>query len=269
MTISHAASRILTGSALRTIIAVIGFGGALLFGAAFAVSYARPTAVESLAKNFIRVEMERNSSAAVHTIESSVLVRLVVARLDTAGMVALRRQLADSVQARVARVAAEMRDADCPCRRFVEEAAGAVYGFPRGTRKPPVDQQLTALIRAAYMDFATKILREFRIFTAANALVLLLLGVAVVRRRDARLHLLPPALILVCSAVVIGYYYLFRQDWLHAVVFSDYVGLAYFGYLGAAFVLIADILLNRGRMTAGVVNAGSSVVGSAVNVLPC
>jgi hypothetical protein len=119
------------------------------------------------------------------------------------------------------------------------------------------------------MQVSAKLLREFRIFTAANALVLLFLGIAVVVRRNARVHLLPPAVILVVSAAVVGWFYLFQQDWLHTIVFSDYVGMSYFAYLAAPVLLIGDVMLNRGRVTVHLLNAGCSVVGSAASVLPC
>jgi hypothetical protein len=69
--------------------------------------------------------------------------------------------------------------------------------------------------------------------------------------------------------VVVGWFYLFRQDWLHAILFSDYVGLTYFAWLAAPALLLGDVLLNRGRISGHLLNAGSSVAGSALSVLPC
>ena len=43
--------------------------------------------------------------------------------------------------------------------------------------------------------------------------------------------------------------YLLNQDWLHAVVYSDYVGFAYLGYLALASALLADVVFNRARAT--------------------
>jgi hypothetical protein len=68
--------------------------------------------------------------------------------------------------------------------------------------------------------------------------------------------------ILVCSAGVVGWFYLFQQNWLHTIVFSNYVGMSYFAYLAAPVLLIGDVMLNRGRVTAHLLNAGSSVAGS-------
>lgn len=84
-------------------------------------------------------------------------------------------------------------------------------------------------------------------------------------RRNARLHLLPPAALLVCSAFVVGWFYLFEQDWLHTILFNDYVGVWYFAWVGAAFLFVCDAMFNRARVTAQVLNVG----GSTVSALPC
>ena len=97
------------------------------------------------------------------------------------------------------------------------------------------------------------LLREFRIFTAANALIFLLLGATTYWRRTAGLQLLLPAVVLVGSATLVGAFYLFAQDWLHTILFSDYVGLGYFAYVGMEAVCLADIVFNRARVTTEVV----------------
>lgn len=257
-------------SRLRFLLATIGFGGALLFGVAFAASYTHPTAVEGLAKNVIRAELERRVGERVAALDADWLggIAALLARRNAEEAAAIQRLLAHSVPANVARIAAEMRDPDCECRSatpavILEPAVWRVSLLSRAR------ERLTALIRTEYIGVSAKLMRELRIFTAANALVLLFLGIAVAVRRNARLHLLPPAVILVCSAGVVAWFYVFRQDWLHAILFSDYVGLGYFAYLAAPALLIGDVVLNRGRVIAGMVNAGADAVGSAAVLLPC
>jgi hypothetical protein len=257
-------------SQLRVLVAALGFGGALLFGSAFVASYTHPTFVEGVAKNVIRAEVERRVEKRVDALDAGWLGTLAafVAQREEGEIAAIRQMLADSMHASVATVAAEMGDPGCECRRAVlagirEQRLWRVSIFPL------VMARLTVLIRTRYLDVSAKLIREFRIFTAANALVLLFLGIAVLVRRNARLHLLPPAVILVCSAGVVGWFYLFQQDWLHTIVFSDYVGLSYFAWLAAPVLLIGDVVLNRGRVSAQLLNAGTSIVGSAATVLPC
>jgi uncharacterized membrane protein (GlpM family) len=257
-------------SRLRILVATIGFGGALLFGSAFAMSYAQPTWVEALAKNVIRAEVERRVDARIDALDAGWLGSMAarLSQRNEAEIASIRRTLADSVATKVARITAQMRDPSCECR---SAAAAAVEDASlwRVSLMERAGERLSALIRTGYMDVSARLIREFRIFTAANALVLLFLGIAVVVRRNARLHLVPAAATLACSAVVVAWFYLFRQDWLHTILFSDYVGLAYFAYLAAPVLLVGDVALNRGRVTAHLMNAGSNAVGGALSVLPC
>jgi hypothetical protein len=255
---------------LRILVATIGFGGALLFGGAFVASYTHPTFVEGLAKNIIRAEVERRVQQRVDALDAGWLGAIAahLARQNSGEAAAIHRLLADSVNAKVAWITAEMRNPDCECRGATLAGIRAPLLW-RVALLPQINERLTALIRTRYMEVSAKLIREFRIFTAANALVLLFLGIAVVVRRNARLHLVTPAAILVCSAVIVGWFYLFQQDWLHAVVFSDYVGLSYFAWLAAPVLLIGDVALNRGRVSAHLLNAGSNVLGGTVSVLPC
>ena len=85
-----------------------------------------------------------------------------------------------------------------------------------------------------------------------------------VLRPRASWHLLPAAVVLVLAAGVTAYLYLFNQNWLHTVVFSDYVGWAYFAYLGVAAGLLGDVVLNRGRIVGNVLSS----VGD-ISVSPC
>ena len=115
------------------------------------------------------------------------------------------------------------------------------------------------------MEVAEKLTREFRIFTGTNALIFALLGIAAFFKRGAGLHLVLPALALVLAATVTGYIYLFNQDWLHTILFSDYVGFTYLIYLSIVFAFLCDVLFNRARVTTQLLNS----IGSNIQVLPC
>lgn len=252
---------------IRRVCALLGFGGAFVFAFGLAVSYARPTAIESLGAKLIRIQVERDVRAAVQSPAGAALVRL--------GSAALRRKqreaealgrTAAGLRARIDQVSREMRDPACECRLA---SAAAVVLESRAGRLKSVEERLTGLIRSRYQGVAAALMREFRIFCTANGLVLLLLGLAAVARPRAGVHLMLPAAILVGAAIVVGSLYLFQQNWLHTIVFGEYVGLYYFGYLAAAALGLGDVLLNRGRLTTWMINGVANGVGAAVSVSPC
>ena len=249
---------------------MFGAIGALAFGSAFVTSYVNPGFVESIAKDVIRSEVEKRVREKVDSIDQRFLGgsagRFLKGHSNEIAL--LQKQLAEGLPQRLATVIGEMRDPNCECRRKIE----ATYRAGLESRIGAVSQaaeRLDTLIRSKYMETANQLTREFRIFTGTNAIVFALLAVATLTRSRAGLHLVPPAIVLLVAAMLTAYLYVFNQNWLHTIVFSDYVGFTYVAYLGVAFFFLCDILFNRARITTGLLNALFSAVGSAVCVLPC
>ena len=67
-------------------------------------------------------------------------------------------------------------------------------------------------------------------------------------------QLLLVAATVLSAALVVGGFYLFKQDWLHTLVFGSYVGWSYAAYLAAVTGLFADILFNEARVCANLLN---------------
>lgn len=246
-----------------TTVQAIGWVGALLFGAACAVSWLQPLWVEQAARELVRIEVEQRVGEKVDSLSNSRLVVLAQKALgDTEAEIARKRQvLRDGVPHRVAQAMANFLDADCECRRRLAERMelGEAAQLSSLTQ---VQAQLQGLIEHAYASATGQLMREFRIFTGANALVFAVLALAAGWRRLAATQLLLAAAVLVGAAGLTAGLYLFEQNWLHTVVFNDYVGWAYASYLGVAVVGLADVLLNRARVTRVVADAIGQVVSS-------
>jgi hypothetical protein len=155
-----------------------------------------------------------------------------------------------------------------PCRlrarEFLREHLAGKVSFLNAS-----NERLTSLIQSKYVEVAESLLREFRIFCAANALVFVFLGVVAFVKRQAGIQLLAPAFVLVVSAVVVACLYLFTQNWLQTVLLGQYVGFWYFPYLGLAVASLGDVLFNRARVTSAIVNAALSAVGGVASAVPC
>lgn len=255
---------------LRHSILITGIVGCLFFASAFLASLANPALVEQIAKDLIRHQVESIVREKIDAIDANFLSgkAAVFAKGYTNEVAVIKRQLAERLPARLGAVIAEMGNLDCECRKKIETHLKEGF-LLRMMEASKAEASLTSLIRTKYMDTATQLTREFRIFTGANALVFALLILAVLLKREAGLHLLPAAMVLLAAAATTAYLYLFKQNWLHTLVFNDYVGLTYLGYLGLAFAFLADIIFNRGRVTTELLNASLNAIGSAVHVLPC
>ena len=69
-----------------------------------------------------------------------------------------------------------------------------------------------------------------------------------------------PAVVLLGAAAVTGALYLFNQNWLHTIVYNDYVGMAYLVYLAAVAVALTDIVFNKARVTTRLLNLAFDAV---------
>ncbi len=229
----------------------------------------KPGFVEQIAKTVIRYEVEKKVQEKVEAIDSFLAKKAGALSKGYANEITQTKGLlVQQLPARLAEVIGEMQNLDCECRNKIETSIRAGFEW-RITSTSAAQERLTTLIRTKYMETASQLTREFRIFTGTNALVFALLIVAVLIKRQAGLHLLPSALVLLIAASISAYLYLFNQNWLHTLVFSDYVGLAYVGYLVGTFALLSDIIFNRARVTTELLNVVLNTVGSAIQVAPC
>jgi len=169
---------------------------------------------------------------------------------------------------KVANVVANMLDAECECRkRLVTIAEKTQSG--KLTSLTKVHDRLVGLIETAYAQVTQSLMREFRIFTAANTVAFALLGLLASANRKTSLPLVLPAVVLLSAVILTAGLYLFNQDWLHTVLYGEYVGYAYFGYLGSAALFFIDIAFNRARISELVLRAVQETVGAALRMLPC
>lgn len=252
------------------LLALLGFAGALLFGAALLGSLLFPVQIERAAGRMLAAELESRARAKFGEVQDTrvgALAQRLMASQE-ARIAELRGQLESDLPQRIEAVLAEMRDPACPCR------SGSTAGFTLGTLSAianleQAQQRLSEALRGQYRQLADKLHREFRIFSGSNALVFLLLGLAAVYKRRAGPHLLPSAVLLVLATLIVAGFYLFGQDWLRTILFDDYLGFGYVAWIGVVCLPLADVWFNQGRVMTWLLNAIGEAFGSTVEVCTC
>ncbi|MFV1985544.1 MAG: hypothetical protein ACC657_18490, partial [Thiohalomonadales bacterium] len=131
------------------------------------------------------------------------------------------------------------------------------------------NEMLLAFMKTKYMEVANKLKTDFRIFTASNAFVFILLLLISFLRPKAIKHLVLPAILLTLSTVICSYFYIFEQNWFFTIIYNSYVGWAYLVYIGIVFAFLCDIALNKARVTTEIINSILSSIGSATSVVSC
>ena len=256
--------------ALQRILIAVSLLGVLLFGGAYGLSFLHPPLIERAAREVVRIEIERRVGNKIDSLANSRLVGFAQREFKKTEIdIAMsQKAIRDEVPEKVANVVAAMLNVDCECRkRLVQNAQRAeaerLYSLTQ------VRERLGDLIESAYASVTHDLLREFRIFTASNALAFGLMGLIAVLRRRATLQLFLTAVVLIGAVALTGSLYLFNQNWLHTVVFGQYVGLAYSAYLVGVALMLADVGFNRARVTTMIVNAVLSALGSVASAVPC
>lgn len=254
----------------RKVLLVFSFLGTLFFAAAFALSLVNPLQVERTAREVIRLEIEARVGQRIDALSNSRLISLAQRKLNQnqQAMDDSQRALREEAHRKIGNVIADMLKVDCECRQRLVERARQ-YEVVRLESLTRLQQDLQGFVESAYASVAAKLMREFQIFTGSNALALALLGAVTWVRRRASLQLVLPAVVVLGAALITGYFYLFQQNWLHTILFGQYVGLGYVGYLSAVAALLADVVFNRARVTSAIVNLIGNVAGVAATATPC
>lgn len=241
----------------------LGIAGALLFGAAFLISVLDPHFVGQSAKAAIRYHVEAKIEQKIEALDSKFLggkASEIIAGYDES----VEKLRAFVSTPDVNELLSAMGDLSCDCRMHVQSAL-VEFSLREIASLEAAQEKLTMLVRAKYLEVEAQLTREFRIFTAANAVVFVLLAVAAFFGRKGTQYLLAPAVILLAAAGVTAYFYLFNQNWLSTIAFNDYLGYGYVAYLAIVFVFLLDILLNRARIT-GIVG---DIVTIPFRAAPC
>lgn len=255
---------------MRFALRLIGTIGLVVFAAGFTATFLSPIHYERLGREFIQTQVEAEAREVLG--EASALPGVGVARAlgEAYGreIDQIRRSLDEGLPERIAAEVARMQDLDCECRELLTGVVRDALESGIARRATAMDR-LTAIIRGAYVDVVRELLLDLRIFTGTNAAVLLVLLVVSFVRERAMAHLVLPSVLLLVALLVSSWFYLFEQNWFFTIVSGDYAGLAYTAYLGASFLFLCDIALNKGRVTTVVCNVVLGAVGAAGRLSPC
>jgi hypothetical protein len=254
----------------RNAVLSIGAIGALVFGVLFVMTWTHPLLLESGLREVARIEVERRVGAKVDALSDSRIAgfaRSALAKVD-ADIARREEELRRDVPGQVARVIADMLDADCECRRRLEASMRASADAEIG-RLGDVRERLVATIEQQYAVVRAGLIRDARIVLGTNAAAFLAIAVLAFFKRRGGLQLLIPTTAVLLAVAITLFGYLFKQDWLHTLVYADFTGFAYVVWFGLVLGALLDIALNRGRICMEIVNFVLNAVGSALSAVPC
>lgn len=252
----------------------IGVIGAAIFTTFFAFTYSVPGWVEEFAADYIESEAEKRVDSSIERIRppesDGALAKLAqsIYGKNKAQIEQAKANLRYKIYEQWAAALALIRDLDCECRQKYADIFESGFKADIALLQAANDR-IVDFIHSSYMDVATELKRDIRIFTASNAAVFLLLLLVSFLKPQAITHLFLPGIFLAISTLICSYFYIFEQNWLLTIIHNSYLGFAYLAWLGVVFLFLCDVVFNRGRVTTEILNAILNVIGSAASVVPC
>ena len=261
------------------LISLRGFGllGMIMFIPLFLFTFADPQLVERSGKAFIEWKLQSetdNKIDSIHLPAPSNLEKILgkkaeLLRSETEiALEEIKRQLKADVPAILAAQIAKVRDLDCECRKFWESKLRDSM-LVKVASLETAKEKIIEFGHAKYMEIVGKLTLDVRIFLGTNAAIFVLLFAVSFMKPMAIKHLFLPGGLMLISTVVCSYFYLFEQNWFYTIIYNDYTGYSYMGYLTFVFVILCDIIFNKARVTTEVINAFLGAIGHAAVLVPC
>jgi hypothetical protein len=245
---------------LRWINLVLTGGGAMIFGATLVYLSVAEEDFNQRTRNYA---IDRVVSGVENKLQNSAGSETANRISELAGRISpeLREQsellrlsmneglgeLTFNILAAACKLDCERREAAGDAVERFFETGMARYGAAR--------DRIQRLVVVEYDEVMSELRADLRIFAMVNFLVLVFAFLLSVFRGRAAGHLLPVALALTGTTVLMSIWYLFGQDWIMAIMFNDYWGWSYAIVMALLASLLVDIAANRARVTTRILNA--------------
>jgi len=248
--------------------------GVIIFGASFYFTYGVPGGVEEIAKDFVKERVEEETRKKIDSISltasestlGKIALKLMKERENE--IEKLKLKLQEKAYEKSSAVMAEMRDLSCECR--VKYAQSLKENMElRISALEVMNEKLMGFMKSKYMEVVNKLTQELRIFTGSNLAMFFILLLASFLKPKAIIQLFVPGLLLAISTLICSYFYIFEQNWLFTIIYSDFIGFGYLVYVSGLFLWFCDIIFNKARVTTEIVNMVLNAIGSALQAVPC
>ena len=259
---------------MKSTLRIVSITGILIFGTFLYFTYGIPGYVEVMGKEFIKHQIMKKTDEKIESLQlnskDSKLAQLAekLYQQHQEEIDRIKAQLRSQAHEQLAAVIAEMRDLNCECRSKYAQMYKEGFEF-RLASLQAANERLQDFMKTKYMEVASELKMDVRIFTGSNLLVFLLLLSVSFLKPKAISHLFVPGTLLAAATLVCSYFYLFQQNWLLTIIYNDYLGFAYLGYVFIVFLFLCDIVFNRARVTTEIINGILNAIGSAASVAPC
>ncbi|MGR6871517.1 hypothetical protein ACU6U9_04255 [Pseudomonas sp. HK3] len=256
---------------------LFGFLGMLLFIPIFLLSFLNPQLIEHSGKAFIEWKLEKSTNAKIDAIklpDESKFERLLgnktkeLRKKTEAKIQNLKQQFKNEIPSLIATQIAKLRNIDCECRQYWEVKSRNSMNIELASLEA-AKLKLINFTQAKYMAIVKKLTLDVRIFASVNGVVFLFLMLVSFLKPSAIKHLFLPSVLMFISTLLCSYFYIFEQNWFYTIIYNNYTGFTYIGYLTFVFAVLCDIAFNKAKVTTEMINTFLHAIGHAASLVPC
>jgi hypothetical protein len=180
----------------------------------------------------------------------------------------LRAELRHGTDQFIADVLASACKLDCERRELARAAVRRFYDGVIEKYGVGLDR-VQNLIIGEYETVMKELRTDLTIFSGSNFFAFLLSLTLSLWRSNAARHLLPISFALSIATTLALAWYIFGQNWIMTIIFSDYWGWTYLVFVVSLTLLMIDIAANKARITSFLFNGICSLAGRPHGFSPC
>lgn len=256
---------------------ILGLLGVVLFVPLLLLTFANPHIIEQSGKSFIEWKLQSEADKKIDSIRLPEPTKLESLLGEKARqfrekteqeLEKVRKELKNDAPVILAAQIAKLRNLDCECRKKWEQSLRVSMQSKLASLEA-AKSKLIKYSHAKYMEIVHKLTLDVRIFLAANSIVFIFLFIASYMQPRAIKQLFLPGGLMLVSTGICSYFYIFEQNWLYTIIYNDYTGFAYIGYLVFVFAILCDIVFNKARVTTEVLNSCLQAIGQVGGLVSC
>ncbi len=245
---------------LRLLLLSLSLIGFIVFGGLFGATYAKQDHLEQAAQGFIKhhikLELTERYPEVTRVDIPDRLKDLQQKYSDEADRIKV--MIDAKVDVIIADAISKLCGDNCDRKEARRESFRDLFEH-KFERASQASTKITTFIEGKYTETLSELRRDFRVFSGVNSVAFLTVFLALLFKHRARVHLLLPSTLLILSALISIYFYIFQQNWFFTLLHGSYWGFAYAVYMGVIFIFLLDIVVNKGRVTTTILNGISNV----------
>ena len=236
----------------------------LIYGFIFILSLTSTDTIRVGAKEFIKYQISKEIHAKVDKLNDNKLVKYVKrkTREKSIELKIYKEFLKKHLSSTVDKITEKLSKEECECRKRRRNFVSSFLTTKINNTKKAISH-LKEFIHYKYINITSKLIKDIQIASASSFLAMLLISSLLFFKSKLSVQINLLSLLMLLSTLAGTWLYIFKQNWFYTIIYNDYIGFWYMCYLAIVFLLIADIVFNKARVTTELLNAFFSAIGSA------